>query len=111
MRILCRPGIAKGLGVGVDGDEADVGEPGVDHPIDGVAAATTDADDHDRPGLEVGGQHVPALAVLGQVDRVGAGAEDEPRGSRPASFSGVCPPRATTTPIGRSASMTFMTSS
>ncbi len=32
-------------------------------------------------------------------------------GSRPASFSGVCPPRATTTPTGCSASMTFMTSS
>ena len=32
-------------------------------------------------------------------------------GSRPASFSGVCPPRATTMPSGRSASTTFITSS
>ena len=40
-----------------------------------------------------------ALAVLGQVDRVGRGAEDPDarRLQRSASFSGVCPPNCTST--------------
>ena len=32
------------LGVGVDGDELDALQPGVDHPVDGVDAAAADAD-------------------------------------------------------------------
>ena len=35
------------LRVGVDGDELDAGEAGVDHPVDGVRAAAADADDLD----------------------------------------------------------------
>lgn len=35
------------LGVGVDGDELHALEADVDHPVDGVDAATTDADDFD----------------------------------------------------------------
>ena len=35
------------LGVGVDGDELDALQPGVDHAVDGVDAATADADDLD----------------------------------------------------------------
>ena len=36
------------LRVGVDGDELDAGEAGVDHPVDGVRAAAADADDLDH---------------------------------------------------------------
>ena len=35
------------LGIGVDGDELDALEPGVDHAVDGVDAAAADADDLD----------------------------------------------------------------
>ncbi|MCY1380513.1 hypothetical protein D9M69_683420 [compost metagenome] len=35
------------LRVGVDGDELDTLEADLDHPVDGVDAATTDADDLD----------------------------------------------------------------
>src|SRR5690606_6633254 len=34
--------------VGVDGDELDPFQPGVDHPVDGVDAAAADADDLDH---------------------------------------------------------------
>ena len=34
----------QGLGVGVDRDELDAVDTGVDHPVDGVAAGATDAD-------------------------------------------------------------------
>ena len=33
------------LHVGVDGDEVDLGDTGVDHPVDGVEPAAADADD------------------------------------------------------------------
>ena len=36
------------LRVGVDGDELDALQPGVDHAVDGVAAAAADADDLDH---------------------------------------------------------------
>ena len=36
------------LGVGVDGDELDALQPGVDHAVDGVDAAAADADDLDH---------------------------------------------------------------
>ena len=35
------------LGVGVDGDELDAAQSGVDHAVDGVGAAAADADDLD----------------------------------------------------------------
>ncbi len=41
-------GHEQGLGVGVHRDELDALEPGVDHPIDRVHAAATDADDLDH---------------------------------------------------------------
>ena len=37
----------QGLGVGVDRDELDALEPDLDHPVDGVDATATDADDLD----------------------------------------------------------------
>ena len=36
------------LGVRVDADELDAGKPGVDHPVDGVRPAPTDADHLDH---------------------------------------------------------------
>ena len=42
------------LGVGVDGDELDALEPGVDHPVDGVDAAAADADDLDHGEIVLG---------------------------------------------------------
>ena len=36
------------LGVGVDGDELDAAQSGVDHPVDGVGAAAAHADDLDH---------------------------------------------------------------
>src|SRR5213078_482823 len=37
----------QGLGIGVDGDELDALEAGVDHPVNGVHAAAADTDDLD----------------------------------------------------------------
>ncbi len=59
-------------------------------------------------------QRAEPRAVLGEIDRVDAGAED--RGSRrrrgpAASLSGVWPPNCTTTPSGCSSSQTASTSS
>ena len=42
------------LRVGVDGDELDALQPGVDHPVDGVDAATADADDLDDGEIVLG---------------------------------------------------------
>jgi hypothetical protein len=42
------------LGVGVDGDELDALQTGVDHPVDGVDAATADADDLDHGEVVLG---------------------------------------------------------
>src|SRR5207244_8565226 len=42
---------AERLGIGVARDEIDVARPGTDHRVDGVAAATPDADHADRPRL------------------------------------------------------------
>ena len=42
------------LGVGVDGDELDALQPGVDHPVDGVDAAAADADDLDDRQVVLG---------------------------------------------------------
>ncbi len=42
------------LGVGVDGDELHAFEAGVDHPVDGVDAATADADDLDDGQVVLG---------------------------------------------------------
>ncbi len=68
--------------------------------------------------LEPGAQGAPLLAVLGQVDRRRARCRGRARpGARPASFSGVWPPRPTITPATpppparRSASTTSSTSS
>ena len=36
------------LDVGVDGDELDLRDAGVDHPVDGVQAGAADADDADH---------------------------------------------------------------
>ena len=44
-------GLTEGLGIGVDGDEADTREPDIDHAVDRVAAATADADHEDRSRL------------------------------------------------------------
>ena len=50
--------------------------------------------------LELGAEPVPLVAVLGEVDRVGAGAQHQPSGRTSASLSGVWPPRLTMTPSG-----------
>ncbi len=51
--------------------------------------------------LEPGAQGVPALAVLGQVDGLGRGADHQLAAAGcPTSFSGVWPPRDTITPTG-----------
>ena len=42
------------LGVGVDGDELDALQPGVDHAVDGVDAAAADADDLDDGEIVLG---------------------------------------------------------
>ena len=42
-----RPVAAQGLQVRVDGDEFHALDAGLDHPVDGVAAAASDADDLD----------------------------------------------------------------
>ncbi len=49
-----RVGHQQRLSVGVDGDELDPLQPGVDHPIDGVAAAAADADDLDDREVVLG---------------------------------------------------------
>ena len=50
------------LRIGVDGDELDALQTGVDHAVDGVDAATTDADDLDDGEIvlrSAGHQRVP----------------------------------------------------
>src|SRR5690606_15373519 len=42
------------LGVGVDGDELDALQAGVDHAVDGVDTATADADDLDHRQVVLG---------------------------------------------------------
>ena len=44
----------QGLGVGVDGDKHDPAQTRVDHPVDGVDAATADADDLDDREVVLG---------------------------------------------------------
>ena len=46
-------------------------------------------------------QRLEAIAVLGEIDGVGRSAEDRHAGlfQRAASFSGVCPPNCTMTPL------------
>ena len=46
-------GHQQGLGVGVDRDELDAADAGVDHPVDGVDAAAADADDLDHGEVAV----------------------------------------------------------
>ncbi len=45
------------LGIGVDGDEIDLCDPGVHHPVDGVDARAADPDDadHGQVGRDVAG--------------------------------------------------------
>ena len=51
------------LGVGVDRDELDAVDTGIDHPVDGIAARSTDADDFDAgEGLA---HHVVPVSVTG----------------------------------------------
>jgi hypothetical protein len=45
------------LGVGVDGDELDAAEAELDHPVDGVHAATADTDDLDDGEVVLVGRH------------------------------------------------------
>ncbi len=45
--------LAERLQVGVDGDELDAAELGIDHAVDGVAAAAAHAHDLDLGGLNV----------------------------------------------------------
>ena len=42
------------LDVGVDGDELDLGDAGVDHPVDGVDPCAADADDLDHGEVRAG---------------------------------------------------------
>jgi len=51
-------GHEKGLRVGVDRDELDALEAYLDHPVDGVDAATTDADHLDDSEVVLGCSHV-----------------------------------------------------
>ena len=64
--------------------------------------------------LELVEERAEALAVLGQVDRVGARAQDlharALERQRPGA-AGVCPPNWITTPSGFSSSRMFITSS
>ena len=54
------------LGIGVDGDELDALEPGVDHPVDRVDAAAADADDLDHGEIVLGrAGHQRDLPVVG----------------------------------------------
>ena len=46
--------ISERLRVGVDGDELDPGQAGVDHAVDGVRAAAADADDLDHGEVVAG---------------------------------------------------------
>ena len=45
---VIRLAASESLRVGVDADEVDASDAGFDHAVDGVAAATSDADDFDR---------------------------------------------------------------
>ena len=98
-------------------DVARAYEHGVaDPPDDGLGIGRRRRRPAGRLGdLEAGAQGVPALPVLGQVDRSGRRAEDEAGGSWPESFKGVWPPRATMTPwtgpVACSTSRTLVTSS
>jgi hypothetical protein len=47
-----RAALAQRLQVGVGGDELDAAQPGVDHPVDGVAAAAADAEHLDARGRQ-----------------------------------------------------------
>ena len=56
------------LGVGVDGDEVDALQPGVDHPVDGIDTATADSDHlDDREIVLWGAGHQLDLRVLGRA--------------------------------------------
>jgi hypothetical protein len=56
------------LGIGVDPDELDPAHAGVDHPVDGVDAAATDADDLDHGQIVLGvARHAPASSNVGRV--------------------------------------------
>jgi hypothetical protein len=48
-----REGLAESLSVGVAYDEVHARDPGIDHPVDGVAAAPADANDEDPARLRV----------------------------------------------------------
>ena len=56
-------GHQQGLGVGVHRDELDALEADLDHPVDGVDAAATDADDLDHGQVVVRGCHARHLPV------------------------------------------------
>src|SRR5579872_1900378 len=80
------------LRVGVDGDELDALQTGVDHPVDGVDASATDADH-----LDDGDEALPrtshcALPVLRQDDRRCPGTRSPPcdRGPGAASDEPAC---------------------
>ena len=49
------------LRVGVDGDELDALEAGLDHPVDGIDATATDADDLDDGQVILGCSHCAGL--------------------------------------------------
>ena len=55
---------AQRLHVGVDGEELHAGEPGLDHAVDGVAAAAADADHFDRRGVFGSGAKRRASAMI-----------------------------------------------
>jgi hypothetical protein len=63
----------QGLGVGVDGHELDALEAALDHPIDGVDAATADADDFDDRQVVVRCCHGPLPLSLTRDTTAGAG--------------------------------------
>src|ERR671913_449229 len=57
----------QGLGVGVDRDELDTVDAGVDHPVDGIAARATNTDDFDMgKGLA---HHVVPVGITGASRR------------------------------------------
>ena len=57
------------LGVGVGGDELDVAQPRVDHPVDGVDAAAADPDDLDHCQVVALGRHGRHELPRPRVDR------------------------------------------
>src|SRR5690606_7721549 len=70
------------LGVGVDGDELDALEPGIDHPVDRVAATSTDADhlDDGEVVLRVVGHRSQTPPGTGARSRPGDAARDKTAG-------------------------------